>query len=306
MAIAPLEYVGYLAAIYIGLKLGAKLLWILKPFYTSPLNVAKLGEWALVTGSTDGIGKAYAFALAKRGLNIILVSRSPYKLQNVAAEIEEKFKVRTKIVDIDFSGRVEDYIPRLENEIKDMEVGVLVNNVGMSYEHPEEFLLLEEKRMRDMVAINIDALNAMCRLVMPGMEKRRRGAVINISSMSAVVSSPMLAVYAASKAYVDKLSVALDQEYSRKGLTVQSVIPGYVVSKLSGLRKASLIAPTPDMFVKSALSRLGIYSRTMGYWTHDLMVAAMNALPAAIVDKMAYDQMVAIKKKALRKKEKSN
>ena len=78
------------------------------------------------------------------------------------------------------------------------------------------------------------------------------------------------------------------------------------MSKLSGLRKASLIAPTPDMFVKSALSRLGIYSRTMGYWTHDLMVAAMNALPAAMVDKMAYDQMVAIKKKALRKKEKSN
>merc|ERR1712038_1890042 len=88
-----------------------------------------------------------------------------YKLQNVAAEIEEKFKVRTKIVDIDFSGRDEEYIPRLENEIKDMEIGVLVNNVGMSYEHPEEFLLLEEKRMRDMIAINIDALNAMCRHV---------------------------------------------------------------------------------------------------------------------------------------------
>ena len=58
----------------------------------SSLDVTKCGgKWALVTGSTDGIGKAYAFALAKRGLNIVLVSRTPFKLQNVAAEIEQKY-----------------------------------------------------------------------------------------------------------------------------------------------------------------------------------------------------------------------
>ncbi len=63
-----------------------------------PLDVTKCGgKWALVTGSTDGIGKAYAFALAKRGLNIVLVSRSPYKLQNVAADLESKHpSIKTK------------------------------------------------------------------------------------------------------------------------------------------------------------------------------------------------------------------
>ncbi len=300
------ENLGYVAAAYIGLRLAAcAASFVKRRLFSSPVDVSKLGEWALVTGSTDGIGKAYAFALAKRGLSVILVSRSSEKLGAVAAEIESKHRVKTKTVAIDFSGNDAEYIPRLEKAVKDLEVGVLVNNVGMSYEHPDDFLALPEKRMKDMVAINITALNAVTRLLLPAMERRGRGAVINIGSMSSAVSSPMLAVYAASKAYVDKLSVGLDQEYGRKGVIVQSVLPGYVVSKLSGLRKASFIAPTPDAFVSSALARLGVQSRTMGYWTHDLMVAVLNALPAMIVDSASYSQMVAIRKKALKKKEKA-
>jgi 17beta-estradiol 17-dehydrogenase / very-long-chain 3-oxoacyl-CoA reductase len=221
MTCLTFENIGYVAAIYVGLKLSIRLLGCLKALVSSPTNVGKMGEWALVTGSTDGIGKAYAFALAKRGLNIILVSRSPFKLQNVAAEIENKYTVKTKIVDIDFSSSDEQYIPRLEKELKGLEIGVLVNNVGMSYEYPDEFLALEDKRMKDMIAINITALNAMTRFVLPGMEKRGRGAIINIGSLSSAVASPMLAVYAASKAYVDKLTVALNQEYGRKGIVIQ-------------------------------------------------------------------------------------
>lgn len=60
----------------------------------------------------------------------------------MAAEIESKFKVRTKIVDVDFANHSsKDYIPRIEATIKDLSVGVLVNNVGMSYDHPEPFLV---------------------------------------------------------------------------------------------------------------------------------------------------------------------
>ena len=93
------EYFGYLSLLAISAKFGLFFAsWISRRFLKSPLDVRKCGgDWALVTGSTDGIGKSYAFALAKKGLNIILVSRSPYKLQNVAAELEQKYSgIKTK------------------------------------------------------------------------------------------------------------------------------------------------------------------------------------------------------------------
>ena len=89
-----IEYLGYVAALFISIRIAkCTINFIRKNILSSPLNVKDLGEWALVTGSTDGIGKAYAMALAQRGMNIILISRTRYKLQNVAAEIETKYKV---------------------------------------------------------------------------------------------------------------------------------------------------------------------------------------------------------------------
>ena len=114
-----IEYLGYVAAAYLSIKIGLGFLRCFsKSFLSRPTNVSKMGEWALVTGSTDGIGKAYAFALAKRGLNIVLVSRSPFKLQNVAAEIESKCKVKTKIIDVDFSHDEASFKGKIESGIK--------------------------------------------------------------------------------------------------------------------------------------------------------------------------------------------
>ncbi len=134
----------------------------------------------------------------------------------------------------------------------------------MGYDHPEELLNLDEDAARKLVAINISSMNAMCRLVMPQMAKRRRGAVINLSSMSCLIRMPLYSVYAGTKAYVDVFTAGLELEYRSKGITTQCVLPGYVVSNMSKLRKPSLIAPTPEVFVKSALGRLGIEKRTCG------------------------------------------
>merc|ERR1711974_299250 len=79
----------------------ARLLAYLAKYIRSPIEVKKLGDWALVTGGTDGIGKGFCMELAKEGLNIVLVSRTKAKLETVAQEIEEKYKVKTRIIDID-------------------------------------------------------------------------------------------------------------------------------------------------------------------------------------------------------------
>ena len=117
------EVIGFTALVWATFNIFIPLAqYLYKLLVLSPVKPETLGEWAVVTGSTDGIGKAYACALAKRGMNIVLVSRSPYKLQNVAAEIEEKYKVKTKIVDIDFTTDPAEYKKRLETDLKGIEV----------------------------------------------------------------------------------------------------------------------------------------------------------------------------------------
>jgi 17beta-estradiol 17-dehydrogenase / very-long-chain 3-oxoacyl-CoA reductase len=78
-------------------------------FGLGSVDFKEYGSWAVVTGCTDGIGKAYAEQLAKRGLNIVLISRTLGKLQKQSIEIEKKYKTQTLIIDVDFTSRI--YFP---------------------------------------------------------------------------------------------------------------------------------------------------------------------------------------------------
>ncbi|XP_063110087.1 17-beta-hydroxysteroid dehydrogenase type 3-like [Cavia porcellus] len=90
------------------------------------------GAWAVVTGATSGIGKAYAHELARRGLDIVLISRSLSKLEQEAREIERLHGRSTRIIQADFTGGLEIY-GAIEAGLRGLEIGVLVNNVGMAY-----------------------------------------------------------------------------------------------------------------------------------------------------------------------------
>ena len=178
-----------------------------------------------------------------------------------------------------------------------------MNNVGMSYEHPQEFLELNSTNVDDLINVNIMSLNAMTRAVLPQMVERKKGALINISSFSAAIPTPLLSVYSASKSYVDLFSQGLAKEYSSKGITVQCILPGHVVSNISKIKRSSLNVPSPDVFVGSALSRLGIDARTCGYWAHDIMNFVSEVVPRRILVDVVYDRMKDTKAKALKRKQ---
>ncbi|OWR55138.1 very-long-chain 3-oxoacyl-CoA reductase [Danaus plexippus] len=236
------------------------------------------GKWALVTGSTDGIGKAYARELASRGCDIVLVSRSYDKLMETANEIEKDFKVETRIVVADFSDA--DIYEMISKEVADLEIGTLVNNVGVSYKYPEYFLEIAdwEKTISTMIKANVVSVTRMTGIVMPGMVERGKGVVINIGSGSSIIPSPLLTVYASTKAYVEKFSEGLEMEYSKRGIIVQCVLPGLVCSNMSGIRRSTLIAPTAKTFVKSAISLVGTTSKTTGYFPHTLFFCVVNSI----------------------------
>lgn len=233
----------------------------------------------MVTGATDGIGKAYAEALAKRKLNVVLISRTQSKLDDVASDIAKKYNVETKTIAADFTNVTEIYY-NIDKQLNGLDIGVLINNVGMSYPYPEYFLDLKNKEeiYDNIIKCNILSVTNMCKIVLPGMVERKRGVVVNISSTAAQIPSPLLTVYSASKAFVEKFSEDLSTEYSRFDITVQCLLPGYVATNMSKIRSSTWMAPSPAKYVEEAMSTIGVREKTTGYYPHTLLVGVVHFL----------------------------
>ncbi|NXJ18786.1 HSDL1 protein, partial [Dicrurus megarhynchus] len=244
--------------------------------------VKKYGKWAVVTGSTDGIGKAYAEELAKRGVNIILVSRNKEKLEAVSRSISETYQVETDFIVADFSKGPELY-PAIKEALKDREIGILVNNVGMLHAYPDYFTNVSEDMLWDLIHVNIASATMMTHIVLPGMVKKKKGAIVNLSSASCCQPTPMLTVYGASKSYLDYFSRALHYEYASKGIFVQSLIPFVINTKMvafsSTVSKTAIIFPTAEEYASHAVCTLGLSIRTTGYWKHAIQFALGECLP---------------------------
>ncbi|GFS15304.1 very-long-chain 3-oxoacyl-CoA reductase [Elysia marginata] len=261
-------------------------------------NLRKAGAWAVVTGCTDGIGKAYAEQLAARGINIVLISRTLSKLTEMAKEVEEKYKVKTMVIAADFSQA--DIYDNIRSNVENLDIGVLVNNVGMSYDYPEYYAEIEDPNfVSKMLHLNCTSVAKMTQIVLPNMLKKRQGYVINIGSSAGSAPTPFLTLYSACKSFVDTFTRALTIEYSRSGVNFQLVSPYFVVSKLSKIRKASVFVPTPNTYVKGALATVGVQSSTNGFWSHTVQDWIRSVIPmSVIVNGLLDNRRRALKKRA--------
>lgn len=148
----------------------------------------------------------------------------------------------------------------------------------MSYPYPEYFLELKDnnKVYDNIIKCNILSVTNMCKIVLPGMLERKRGVIVNISSSAAQIPSPLLSVYSASKAFVDKFSADLQTEYNKFGITIQCLLPGYVATNMSKIRSSTWMTPSPSTYVEEAISTIGIQDRTTGYFPHALLVGVVH------------------------------
>lgn len=305
---------GYSIIAYVALSLIYRLirgLWMLRLGHMLGFGEkfnAKENSWAIITGSTDGIGLAYAHEFIKKGYNLLLIARNQDKLKAVKEELEQKNskKREIRLYKADFS-KLNIY-DGIEAEVKKLpQVDVLINNVGMSYENPE-FFASEHLGQKNEDIINVNALSCMkmCYIVLPIMEQQKRGVILNISSFSALDPCPLLSVYAASKSFVDHFTRSIAYEYAKKGITIQSVLPGFVVTKMSKIRKAYHMAPTTTDYVRSQLMTVGLDGQTTGFWSHELQYyITQNVFPIihgrSLTANISFNQMKIMRYKALKK-----
>lgn len=201
-------------------------------------------------------------------------------MQNVAKEIENEFKVETSIITVDFTTPGLSIYEAIKNGIGGKEIGILVNNVGTANPEWDFFLKIPnlEKHIQDLVQCNVISVPMMCSIILPQMVDRKRGLIINISSTAAVVPTPMMAVYAGTKAFVHKFSEDLALEYKNQGIVIQSVLPGPVATTLIKMDEGNLVAPKADVFVKSAIKTIESTSYTAGYLLHSISIILMQFL----------------------------
>ncbi|KAM4749234.1 very-long-chain 3-oxoacyl-CoA reductase-B-like [Rhinophrynus dorsalis] len=243
-------------------------------------DLKQYGGWAVVTGSTDGIGKSYAEELARRGFDIVLISRTLVKLQKVAEGIEHKFGRKTKIIQADFTGGSEIYQP-IEEGLKDMDIGILVNNVGMKYSDQAcKYLNIPDisKMLTNIINCNVTSVLQMTRIVLPNMVKRKKGLIINVASEAGSRPFPTMNVYSATKGFVDFFSRSLHVEYMSDGITVQSVMPLVVSTNMTQKIKTNILVKTADDFASEALNTVGVTTRTNGCLSHSLQSYVLHLL----------------------------
>ncbi|XP_075713745.1 very-long-chain 3-oxoacyl-CoA reductase-like [Rhinoderma darwinii] len=244
------------------------------------MNLTQYGRWAVVTGAADGIGKAYALELAKRGLDVVLISLTMEKLKRVAAEIEKESGRKIKYIQADFTGGSNIY-HRIQEELKGLEIGVLVNNVGMKIsELPCTFLDTPnlEKMLDSITNCNILSAVQMTRTVLPQMVQRKKGLIINISSEAGNRPYPMSLMYSSSKVFVDFFSRGLHTEYKSQGITVQCVMPLLVSTNMTYKIKPNIFVKSADAFAGEALNTVGYTQRTNGCLSHSLQSSALGLL----------------------------
>jgi len=241
------------------------------PRIWSTTDLAKVyGEWAVVTGASEGIGRAYALKLAKRKMNVFIISRSEEKLTKVCREIES-LGVKAAYMALDMNEMLDEEVyQKLENNLRDLDIGILVNNVGLMYDRLQYFLTVPNRRLKEIVNLNVTATVLMTKMVLPSMVTKKRGAIINVCSGAQLHPTPLMTHYSASKRFVDLFTRALEYEYRDTGIQIQSINPFYVSTNMTSNASTNIFMQSADNYTESAIRTLGTTRRCYGHWFHAL------------------------------------
>lgn len=238
----------------------------------------RYGEWAVVTGASDGIGRAFAWEAARRGLHVVLVARRKERLDSLAEEIAATHEVQTMVLACDLSQ--DSGIDAVVNGTKTLDVGLLIAAAGFGTSGPILEANLDEERA--MLQVNCYALLALSVHFGRQFARRRRGGMILMSSLVGWQGTPFAAHYAATKAYVQSLAEAMHAELKGSGVDVLASAPGPVNSGFAARANMRMgAAATPADIAKVSLAALGRSSTAVPGLLSKVLTHSLVLLPRA-------------------------
>jgi uncharacterized protein len=178
---------------------------------------------AVITGASSGIGAIYADQLASWGYDLILVARNRERLSAVAKRVSEDTGRSAEIIVADLGNRAD--LVHVEDRLRtDASITLLVNNAGVGV--PTPFLAADIDKIDQMIELNVTALVRLTYAIMPAFVEKAKGAVINISSALGIAPELLNGVYGGTKAFVLAFGLSLHNEFSGRGIRIQTVVPG--------------------------------------------------------------------------------
>jgi 17beta-estradiol 17-dehydrogenase / very-long-chain 3-oxoacyl-CoA reductase len=151
-----------------------------------------------------------------------LLGRNPSKIKDLTNEIQAKYRTQVKSIVVDLSGNLIEDMSRVDEAINDLNVGILINNVGVCYPYVKFFHKDDSQLIKNLIAVNVENTTRIIQTVLLGILKRKKGAIVNIgSSATPISSSPLYIVHVANKTYADYFSKSLYMKYKQSGFDVQ-------------------------------------------------------------------------------------
>jgi uncharacterized protein len=181
-------------------------------------------SYALITGASKGIGKAFAYELAKRKFNLILVSRTESELENLSAELIRYYSIKVHFIPLDLTK--DDSPQKIYGWVKEnnISLNVLINNAGYGLWGGFDELTLKDQL--NMIQINIVNVVKLTYLLLPLLKEKEQSYILNVASTAAYQSVPRLNIYSASKSFVLHFSRALKLELKDSRVSVTCLSPG--------------------------------------------------------------------------------
>ncbi|CRG99006.1 steroid dehydrogenase, putative [Plasmodium relictum] len=291
--------------------------WLLN-YLKSKIFVKKLksyGNTVIITGCTDGIGKSLTYSLIKQNVNLLLISRNESELVKIKKDLLEKnsnYKGNIDILTFDYNEHNFSSYKIIEDKIKNLDIGILINNVGVSYPHPLYYYEMNTELIEQLVNVNLLSSYFMTKLVLPIMIKKKKGLILFTSSgVTALKSCPLYTIYSSVKEAICSFANSLSVELKEHNIEVQCHIPLFIVTKLSKIKKPSLFVPSSDKYAKSAIQKMKegnvLFYNVISspYFFHKIQIYLYNCIPKFLFDSISLLSLKIVRQKALKKMKKN-